>query len=74
MILRLFSTINLTCIWICGLLWTKKNFKGDFFGDALKFAAARMQSKDKINKEVLSELKKNYFDKKKFLFQSIHHL
>ena len=49
-------------------LMDQKNFKGDFFGDALKFAAARMQSTDKINKEVLSELKKNYFDKKKISF------
>ena len=33
----------------------------EIFWDALKFAAARMQSTDKINKEVLSELKKKIF-------------
>ena len=50
-------------------------FKGDFFGDALKFATSKMQSTDKINKEILFDLKKNYFDKKKYLFlSSIHHL
>tara|TARA_B100001057_G_scaffold488591_1_gene573253 strand:- start:848 stop:1765 length:918 start_codon:yes stop_codon:yes gene_type:complete len=49
-------------------LMDQHKFKGDFFGDALKFAAARMQSTDKINKEILSELKKNYFEKKKISF------
>ena len=44
------------------------DFKGDYFGDALKFAAAKMQSTDKINREILLDLKKNYFDKKKISF------
>ena len=44
------------------------DFESDYFGDALKFAAAKMQSTDKINKEILFDLKKNYFDKKKNFF------
>ena len=44
------------------------DFKSDYFGDALKLAASKMQSTDKINKEILSDLKKNYFDKKKISF------
>ncbi len=44
------------------------DFENDYFGDALKFAAAKMQSTDKINKEILLDLKKNYFDKKKITF------
>ena len=54
-------------------LTDQNDFESDYFGDALKFAAAKMQSRDKINKEILLDLKKNYFDKKKFLFLSIHH-
>ena len=49
-------------------LMDEHNFKGDYFGDALKFATAKMQSTDKINKEILFDLKKNYFDKKKISF------
>ena len=49
-------------------LMDEHNFKGDYFGDALKFAASKMQSTDKINKEILFDLKKNYFDKKKISF------
>ena len=44
------------------------DFENDYFGDALKFAAAKMQSTDKINEEILFDLKKNYFDKKKITF------
>ena len=59
-------------------MWALKdqnNFKGDFFGDALKFAAAKMLSTDKVNKEILFDLKANYFAKKKKLFfQLDHHL
>ena len=50
-------------------MWALKdqnNFKGDFFGDALKFAAAKMLSTDKVNKEILFDLKANYFAKKLF--------
>ena len=44
------------------------DFKGDFFGDALKFAVAKMHSTEKINKDILIDLKVNYFDKKKVSF------
>ena len=43
------------------------DFKGDFFGDALKFAVAKMHSTEKINKDILIDLKVNYFDKKSIL-------
>ena len=52
-------------------MWALKDqhdFESDYFGDALKFATAKMQSTDKINKEILLDLKKNYFDKKKISF------
>lgn len=52
-------------------LWALKdenNFKGDFFGDALKFAVEKMKSTDKINNEILLDLKENYFNKKKIVF------
>ena len=49
-------------------LMDEHNFKGDYFGDALKFATSKMQSTDKITKEILFDLKKNYFDKKKISF------
>ena len=49
-------------------LMDEHNFKGDYFGDALKFATSKMQSTDKITKEILLDLKKNYFDKKKNIF------
>ena len=49
-------------------LTDQNDFESDYFGDALKFAAAKMQSRDKISKEILLDLKKNYFDKKKISF------
>ena len=49
-------------------MWALKdrlNYNGDFFGNALKFATRKMKSNDKINNEILLDLKRNYFDKKK---------
>lgn len=46
-------------------LQDQKNFKDDFFVNALKFAASKMRSTDKVNKEILLDLKNNYFDQKK---------
>ncbi len=49
-------------------LQDQKNFKDDFFVNALKFAASKMRSTDKVNKEILLDLKNNYFDQKKISF------
>ena len=49
-------------------LQDQNHFKGDFFVNALKFAASKMRSTDKINKEILLDLKNNYFNQKKFHF------
>lgn len=52
-------------------MWALKDrlkYKEDFFGNALKFATTKMRSTDKINNEILIDLEKNYFDKKKVSF------
>ena len=52
-------------------MWAFKdrlNYKNDFFANALKFATTKMKSTDKINNNILLDLEKNYFDKKKISF------
>ena len=52
-------------------MWALKdrlNYKGDFFGNALKFATTKMRSTDKLTNRVLLDLKTNYFDKKAISF------